>query len=75
MASAQEELRAAALALPREERAELARQLIDSLDEDDEIEVAWRDEVRRRLDAYRSGELGSVAAEAVFDEARRRTSS
>lgn len=73
MPSAPEELRAAALSLPREERAELARQLIDSLDEDDETEEAWQDEVRRRLEAYRNGEVGSTAAEDVFDEARRRT--
>lgn len=74
MSSAPEELRAAALALPRGERAELAKQLIDSLD-DDEIEAAWQDEVRLRLDAYRNDEIKSVAADDVFDEARRRTQS
>ncbi len=73
MSSAPEELRAAALALPRQKRAELAKQLIDSLDEDDEIEAAWEDEVRRRLAAYRNDEVGSAAAEDVFDDARRRT--
>jgi putative addiction module component (TIGR02574 family) len=72
MSSEPDELRTAALALPREERAELAKQLIDSLD-DDEIEAAWQGEVARRLDAYRSGEVGSVAAEDIVDEARRRT--
>jgi putative addiction module component (TIGR02574 family) len=76
MSSAPEELKAAALALPPEERAELARHLIESLDGDDgDTEAAWEDEVRRRLDAYRNGEIGSVPAEDVFEEARRRSQS
>ncbi|MFB6372820.1 MAG: addiction module protein, partial [Bradymonadaceae bacterium] len=53
MASAPEQLEAAVLALPREQRARLAERLIASLDEDDDIGEAWRDEVRRRLEAYR----------------------
>lgn len=73
MSSAPEKLKAAALALPREERAELAKQFIDGLDEDDEVEVAWKQEARQRLEAYRDDDVGSVAAEDVFDEARRRT--
>lgn len=75
MASAPEKLRAAALALPREERAELARQLIDSLGEENPIETAWQHEVLRRLEAYRLGNFGSQPAEDVFDEAHRRMQS
>ncbi len=75
MASEPEELEAAALALPREERAHLAKQLIASLDEEDEIDQAWRAEVRRRLEAYRDDQLDSVPADEVFDDARGRTDS
>jgi len=40
-----------AQALPDEERAILALQLLDSVGEPEgEIERAWRDEVKRRLD-------------------------
>jgi len=41
--SAAEELGAAALSLSRSERARLAERLIASLDEDAEIEQAWRE--------------------------------
>lgn len=47
-------VRTAAMQLDRQERADLARQLIASLDEDvdtagDDVEAAWLDEVERRL--------------------------
>lgn len=67
-----EELESAVLALPRAERARLAQQLLASLDEEPEVEAAWRDEVRRRLEAYRAGEETTVSREAVLREARRR---
>lgn len=45
-----------AQALPAEERAILALQLLDSVGEpESEIESAWRDEVRRRLDDIDAG--------------------
>lgn len=72
MRSAAEELEAAALSLPRGERARLAERLLASLDENAEIEEAWAAEVRRRLDAYRRGEIEAVPAEEVIGEARRR---
>lgn len=71
MASPLEELEAAALALPREDRARLAKHLIESLDEDDEVEEAWRQEVRHRLDAYRAGEEQTSSLEEVLDRARQ----
>lgn len=70
--SPSEQLEAAALALPRSERARLAQRLLESLDEEPEVEAAWRDEVRRRLDAYRAGEETTVSREEVVREARRR---
>jgi putative addiction module component (TIGR02574 family) len=73
MSTAPDDLTAAALALPPEERAELAKRLIASLDEGDEIDEAWRSEVRRRLDAFRSGEVDSAASEDVFEQARQQS--
>lgn len=69
MTSPQEDLEAAALALPREERARLARRLIASLDH--EVEEAWIAEVRERLSAYERGDLDAVPAEDVLAEGRR----
>lgn len=59
-----------ALALPREERADLATRLLRSLDEDDEpdaVEAAWVTEIERRIvdrDAGRTGteSFGGVMA-------------
>ena len=58
-----------AQALPVEERAVLALQLLDSVGEPEpEIERAWSDEVRRRLDDVDAGRTTL----ATWDEARRR---
>ncbi|MFO7893044.1 MAG: addiction module protein [Longimicrobiales bacterium] len=65
-----EELESAVLSLPRGERARLAERLIASLDEDPEVEAAWKDEVRRRLARYRAGETDTYPAEDVLREAR-----
>ena len=65
-------LEAAALALPREERARLAERLIESLDDDPAVEEAWAAEIKRRLDAIDRGEVEMVPAEDVIAEARRR---
>ncbi len=58
-----------AQALPDEERAILALQLLDSVGEGEpEIERAWRDEVRRRLADIDAG----GAKLTPWDEARQR---
>lgn len=67
-----EQLEAAALSLPRSERARLAERLLASLDEDPDVDAAWREEVRRRIEQYRAGEIKSVPADEVFEEARKR---
>jgi len=72
MRSAAEELEAAALSLPRSERARLAERLIASLDEDAEVQEAWAEEVRRRLGAFRKGEIEAVPAADVVKDARER---
>lgn len=74
MPSVGRELEAAALSLPRAERARLAERLLASLDDEADVEEAWQDEVKRRLEAYRKGELEAVPASEVLQEARDRLS-
>ena len=60
--------------LSPKQKAELARTLIDSLDEDldDDVEQLWLDEAARRYEAYRRGEMSSRPAAEVFTRARAR---
>jgi putative addiction module component (TIGR02574 family) len=64
------ELLQKALALPENERAELAGNLISSLDStvDQDVDAAWQQEVVRRLHEVRSGEVKTVA----WDEVQRK---
>jgi putative addiction module component (TIGR02574 family) len=66
-----------ALELPSGERAQLAKSLLVSLDEetgDDpaEIERAWDIEIRRRLAELDAGTAELIPAEEVFAELRAR---
>jgi putative addiction module component (TIGR02574 family) len=67
------ELLKRALALPAEERADLASTLIDSLDAtvDENVEAAWQEEISRRMEDLASGRVKPVSLE----EFRRRLSS
>ena len=58
-----------ALALPDSERAELAARLIESLDAevDDDVNAAWDDEIKRRIQELDSGTVTTVP----WPEARR----
>ncbi len=62
-----EQIAAAALALPEDDRLELADRLIESLDgpPDDDVERAWTDEIARRLEEVRSGKAVTVPWEEV----------
>jgi putative addiction module component (TIGR02574 family) len=55
-----------------EERANLANTLIDSLDAtvDEDVEIAWQEEVRRRIDDLRSGRVNVIPWEEVREKAR-----
>src|SRR5689334_21055321 len=66
------ELLQKALALPENERAELAGNLISSLDAtvDQDVDVAWQQEVTRRLDEVQSGEVKTVAWKEVQRKGR-----
>ena len=69
-----EQLKQDLLALPTGSRASLAHALIESLDDevDLEAEVLWRDEIRRRDAEIRSGRAVLKPAEQVLREARAR---
>jgi len=66
------ELLQKALALPENERAELAGNLISSLDAviDPDVDAAWQQEVVRRLHEVQSGEAKTVAWEEVQRKGR-----
>jgi putative addiction module component (TIGR02574 family) len=67
-----EEVESAALQLPRSNRARLAERLIASLDEEDEIEAAWNEEIERRVREVDSGEVKLVPGKQVHDRIRAR---
>ncbi len=64
----------AALALPPADRAAVAEQLLDSLNDPDqaEIDAAWVQEARRRLKAFDEGTIKATPAAEVFRELARR---
>jgi len=53
------------------DRAKLAEQLLISLDEpsEGEVEKLWIDEAKRRLTAYRAGQVEAIPAEEVIRRA------
>ena len=75
MSSLFTELSLKARQLSLEERAQLAEELLESLQEppDHDVATAWDGEISRRLDDYRRGEAKLIPAEEVFAEARRLT--
>jgi putative addiction module component (TIGR02574 family) len=58
--------------LPAADRARLAERLIASLDEDAEIEAAWRAEVRRRDAELQSGAVQGIPVEDALTTIRTR---
>ena|SRR5439155_3647539 len=66
------ELLQKALALPENERAELAGNLISSLDTtvDPDVDAAWQQEVARRLVEVQSGKVKTVSWEDVREKGR-----
>ena len=69
-----DELKAEALRLNPQERAELASELLASLDElsETEVERMWLEEAMRRDAALDSGAARAVPADEVFAAARAR---
>lgn len=58
--------------LPAEVRAELAEELVESLEisQDEPIQREWIDEAMRRRDEVRSGEVETVPCDQVLAEVR-----
>ena len=74
MSSQFDDLEKRVRALSREEKAALARVLIDQLDPVNEpgVEELWLEEARRRYDAYRKGEIQSIPGDVAMARARSR---
>ena len=71
------QVEAEALELPPQERAQLVRRLIASLDEEagvdpDAVERAWGEEIARRMAELEAGTAELIPAEEVFAELRAR---
>jgi putative addiction module component (TIGR02574 family) len=62
-----------ALALPAKDRAELAQDLLATLDpgDDADVEEAWIAEAERRYQEYRSGKVKLIPADEALQRARR----
>lgn len=70
MSKTEEEILRAALSLREEVRAEIADQLLRSLepepDEVDEVEERWAREAEDRIAAFERGELSAIPGDEVF---------
>lgn len=75
MSSLFDELSKQAKNLALEERAQLAQQLMESVerDSDPDVAAAWESEIASRIAAYERGEATLIPAEEVFAAARRLT--
>ncbi len=73
MSTLVDELSARAKALPAEDRARLAEELLESLqgEADGEAEAAWVREIERRVSEIESGSVPLIPSEEVHAEARR----
>jgi len=74
MARELRDLVAEALELPLTARAELASELLDSLEEisEEEADPLWAEEGERRYAEYKAGRIESVPADDVFARLRSR---
>lgn len=75
-----EQLERQLLELPADERARIARRLIESLDDptdevdEEAVETAWKVEIERRIEQMDRGEVEMIPAEEVFAKIRERFS-
>jgi putative addiction module component len=69
-----DEVEKQARALTQQEKASLARILIEELDPitDAGVEQVWIEEARRRYDAFLAGQLEALPGDAVMARARSR---
>lgn len=75
MSALLDELSKKAQTLTVEERAQLAQELLESVERksDPELQAAWKAEIADRVTKYERGEAKLVPAEEVFAAARRLT--
>lgn len=72
MADLVSELTERAKALPPEDRAPLAEELLATLDpRDDEVEAAWDAEIRKRITEVENGTVGLLPAAEAFAQVRQ----
>ena len=71
MATPFPDITSAALNLPPDQRAQLAQQLLASLDWDPDIEAAWDEEIKRRVADWEAGLVREVPWEEVRAQGRR----
>lgn len=67
-----EQILSEALQMPTEDRASMAQRLIASLDDvtDEGVEIAWQQEVNRRLAEAESGKVAFLSWEEVRQQLR-----
>lgn len=70
-----DELSKMARTLALEERAQLAQELMESIDQESDPEVAqaWETEIASRIARYERGEAKLIPASEVFEAARQLT--
>lgn len=75
MSALLDELSKMAQSLTVEERAQLAQELLESVerDADPDVQAAWDAEIADRVTKYERGEAKLIPAEEVFAAARRLT--
>lgn len=66
------QVREEVLALDRESQIRIAEEIMTHISSTPEHEAAWREEIRRRTDAYRQGGLESYPADEVMARARKK---
>ena len=73
MSALLDELSKKAKELALEERAQLAQELLESVDQeaDPEVRAAWENEIASRIAKYERGEAKLIPAAEVFEAARR----
>jgi len=75
MSALLDEISKKAKTLAIEERAQLAQELLESVerDADPDVQAAWEAEIANRIAKYERGEAKLIPAEEVFANARRLT--
>ena len=66
------ELTERAKSLPAEQRARLAEQILATLDpQDEDVDAAWDEEIRKRIEEIETGRVKTVPSEEAFAQVRQ----